>query len=55
MITLNNYIKNHAIKEIDYFKKKINKKIVPVFIFNNVSLNTLLAIFAYMNRKKMSL
>lgn len=36
IIILHNYIKNLTTKKIDYFKKKIDKRIVLIFIFNNI-------------------
>lgn len=51
IIILYNYTKDHASKKIYYFKKKINEKIVLVFISNNISFDILLGIFVYINKK----
>lgn len=50
MTTLHHYIKNYAIKKIDYFKEKIDKEIALIFISNNISFSTLLVISARINR-----
>lgn len=52
MTTLHNYIKDHAIEKIDYFKEKIDEEMIPVFISNNISLGTSLATSARMNRRR---
>lgn len=52
MTTLHNYIQDHTIEKIDYFKEGIDKKMILVFTFDNVSLGTSLATFACMNRKR---
>lgn len=42
---LHNYIKDHTIKEIDYFEEEIDEEMVLVSTFNIVFLDTLLAIY----------
>lgn len=55
MTAIYNYIKDYVTKKIDYFEKKIDIKMVLISIFNKISLGTSLAIFAYINKKKILL
>ena len=49
---MHNYIKNHTLQKIDYFKEEIDDITVSISTSNNVPFGTSLATFAYMNRKK---
>ena len=48
IIGLYNYIKDSTTEEIDYFEEEIDEEMIPVFISNNLSFGTSLAISTVM-------
>lgn len=51
MIVLEHYIKNLAIEKRDYFEEEIDKEIVLISTFDNISFSTSLAISTPINSK----